>query len=115
MGKGVFLIRKLFTGRDNRWHRLAATIVAGLTGAAANLFTLDVFGGAPMAFGGIFPLATAMQLGPWYGLLATLIAELPAAVHLHPLSIRPLFGLLTHVLEVVVVGWVARRKVARFM
>ncbi len=109
------MIRRIFGTRQNLWHRLAATVAAGLAGAAVNLFTLDVFGGAPMTFGGIFPLATALQLGPWYGLLASLIAELPGVVHLHPLSIRPFYGLLTHVLEVVVVGWVARRKVARFM
>ncbi len=114
MGKGVFIL-KSFGNRQNFGHRLAATVAAGLAGAAVNLFTLDVFGGAPMTFGGIFPLATALQLGPWYGLLASLIAELPGVVHLHPLSIRPFYGLLTHVLEVVVVGWVARRKVARFM
>lgn len=80
-----------------------------------NTFALDVFGGSPMVFGGIFPIAVALQLGPWYGLAASLIAELPAAVHLHPLSIRPFYGFLTHVLEVVVVGWVSRRRVARFM
>ena len=55
--------------------RLAASLAAGLAGMLVNLFTLDVFGGARMTFGGIFPLIAALHLGPWYGLLASLIAE----------------------------------------
>src|SRR5579864_1570072 len=91
-------------------RRLAATIAAGLLGAIANTFTLDVFGGSPMAFGGIFTLATALHLGPWYGLLSSLIAELPGSIHLHPFRIVDFWKLLTHVLEVVAVGWCSRRR-----
>jgi two-component system, sensor histidine kinase len=90
--------------------RLAASLAAGLAGMLVNLFTLDVFGGARMSFGGILPLLAALHLGPWYGLAASLIAEVPGALHLHPLHIRPFFGVLTHVLEVVAVGWFARRR-----
>jgi signal transduction histidine kinase len=91
--------------------RLAASIAAGLVGWGVNLFTLDVFGGSRMSFGGIFTLTAALHLGPWYGLVASLIAELPGALHFHPFSTRPFWTLLTHLLEVVAVGWFARRRV----
>jgi signal transduction histidine kinase len=76
----------------------------------ANLFNLEVFGGARMTFGGIFTLLATLQLGPGYGLLSSLIAEVPGALHFHPFSTRPFLTLATHVLEVVVVGWFARRR-----
>jgi signal transduction histidine kinase len=90
--------------------RLAASVAIGLAGLLANQFSLDVFGGARMTFGGIFTLLGALHLGPWYGLISALIAEAPASIHLHPLSARPFWTLLTHVLEVVAVGWFAQRR-----
>jgi signal transduction histidine kinase len=76
----------------------------------ANLFNLDVFGGTPMTFGGIFTLAATLHLGPWYGLVASLIAEVPGSVRLHPFHLQSFWTLATHVLEVVAVGWFARRR-----
>ena len=76
----------------------------------ANVFNLDVFGGTPMTFGGIFTLAAALHLGPWYGLVASLIAEVPGSVRLHPFHLQSFWTLATHLLEVVAVGWFARRR-----
>ncbi len=76
----------------------------------ANVFNLDVFGGTPMTFGGIFTLAAALHLGPWYGLVASLIAEVPGSVRLHPFHLQSFWMLATHLLEVVAVGWFARRR-----
>jgi len=91
-------------------QRLAASVVAGLAGMLANVFNLDVFGGTPMTFGGIFTLAAALHLGPWYGLVASLIAEVPGSVRLHPFHLQSFWTLATHLLEVVAVGWFARRR-----
>jgi hypothetical protein len=77
----------------------------------ANLFTLDVFGGGRMSFGGIFTLATALHLGPWYGLIASVVAEVPGGIHLAPLQFRPSWELITHLLEAWAIGWCARRRI----
>ncbi len=91
-------------------RRIAATLAAGLLGAVANTFTLDVFGGSPMSFGGIFTLATALHLGPWFGLLSALIAEVPGSLHFHPFGITTFWKVLTHILEVVAIGWCMRKR-----
>ena len=87
-------------------RRLAVTLAAGVCGLVVNCFTLDVFGGARMSLGGVFSLAVALQLGPWYGFLASLIAELP-----NQLLQRMPANILIHVMEAVVVGYCARRRI----
>jgi two-component system, sensor histidine kinase len=87
-------------------QRLIATLVAGLCGFIINCFTLDIFGGARMTFGAIFSLAIALQLGPSYGFLASVIAELPNLMVQHMPA-----NILLHVLETLVVGWCARRRI----
>ena len=59
-----------------------------------------------MSIGGVLSLAVALQLGPWYGFLASVIAELPNQfLHHMPANI------LVHALEAVVVGYCARRRI----
>jgi signal transduction histidine kinase len=87
-------------------RRLAVTLAAGTCGLVVNCFTLDVFGGARMSLGGVFSLAVALQLGPWYGFFASLIAELPNQLLQHMPA-----NILIHVLEAVVVGYCARRRI----
>ncbi len=101
-----YLSPRTLTGR-----RLAISVAAGLAGMLANLFTLDVFGGGRMSFGGIFTLATALHLGPWYGLLASVVADVPGGFHLAPLQFRPSWELITHLLEAWAIGWCARRRI----
>ena len=53
-----------------------------------------------MSLGGVLSLAVALQLGPWYGFLASVIAELPNQfLHHMPANI------LVHALEAVVAGF----------
>jgi signal transduction histidine kinase len=87
-------------------RRLLVTIAAGACGLVANCFTVDVFGGARMSVGGIFSLAIALQLGPAYAFLASIIADLPNQF----LQGMPA-NILIHVFEAVVVGYCARRRI----
>ncbi len=87
-------------------RRLAATVAIGVAAAIVNLFTLDVFGGARMSFGGILSLTAALYLGPVYGVIAALIGGIPEAIRLHHS-----FSLVTHGLEAAVVGWSVRRGI----
>ncbi|MBZ5605598.1 MAG: hypothetical protein LAO79_25140 [Acidobacteriia bacterium] len=86
--------------------RLAATVAAGLAAALLNCFNLDVFGGARMSFGGIFSLAVALHLGPWYGVIAALFGGIPEALHL-----TQQHSLITHAVEAAIVGLSVRRGV----
>jgi signal transduction histidine kinase len=88
-----------------RW-RLLATLAMGGAAALTNCFTLDVFGGAQMGFGGILSLAVALHLGPVYGVIAAILGEIPNVVRVHHG-----FTVLTHGLEAAVVGWSARRRI----
>lgn len=85
-------------------RRLLASVIAGLAGLLLNCFTLDAFGGARVSFGGIVTLAVAMMLGPAYGALAAILAELPNIFLYHTRSSL-------HVLEAIAVGWCVRRGV----
>ena len=87
-------------------RRLLATLAAGLGGLLLNCFTVDVFGGSRMSFGGILSLAVALQLGPVYGVLASVIAEIPTVFRLHDG-----YSVLTHALEALVIGWSSRRRI----
>ncbi len=88
-------------------RRLLATLAAGVAALIVNLFTVDVLGGARMSLGGVFSLTVALTLGPWYGLITAILGQLPNVFHFHSAG-----GLLTHALEVVAVGWCARRRVS---
>jgi signal transduction histidine kinase len=87
-------------------RRLLVTAGAGLAGFLLNFLSFDIFGGARMSFGGLFPLAVAMQLGPAYGVLASVFTELPGTLRIHDG-----YPLLTHPLEVFLVGLAVRRGV----
>ncbi len=62
-------------------RRVLASIAAGVVGSAINWFPVDFPGGVHLTFGGIFSLIVALTLGPAYGALTALIAELPGLVH----------------------------------
>src|SRR6185437_12682236 len=87
-------------------RHFASAILAGLAGLLLNAFTLDVFGGAKMSFGGIFSLAAALHLGPVYGVLASVFVEAGASIRNHH---APHFGI--YGLEAFIVGWCARRRI----
>ena len=87
-------------------RRLSASLAAGACGLVVNCFTFDVFGGARMSLGGVFSLAAALQLGPVYGLLASLLAEIPTIFRTH----LP-YTLMVHALEAFAIGWCARRRI----
>jgi signal transduction histidine kinase len=87
-------------------RRLLVTALAGLSGFLLNFFSFDIFGGARMSFGGLLPLAVAMQLGPAYGFLASIFTELPGIFRVHDG-----YPMLTHPLETLVIGIAVRRKV----
>jgi signal transduction histidine kinase/ActR/RegA family two-component response regulator len=86
-------------------RRVLASIAAGVAGSAINWFPVDFPGGVHLTFGSIFSLIVALTLGPVYGALTALIAELPGLVH--PFGAT---GVLVHVLEAVVVGILVRRR-----
>ena len=86
-------------------RRVLASIAAGVVGSAINWFPVDFPGGVHLTFGSIFSLIVALTLGPAYGALTALIAELPGLVH--PFGAT---GVLVHVLEAVVVGILVRRR-----
>jgi signal transduction histidine kinase len=88
-------------------RRILAALAAGLGGLLLNCFSIDVFGGARMSFGGILSLAVALQLGPVYGVIASLITELPSFFRIHDG-----YGIVfTHALEALVIGWSGRRRI----
>ena len=95
---GQFLRNPLFL------RRALASVIAGLAGLLLNRLPLQIFDGAPVWFGGIFPLAVALLAGPEFGGIAALIAEF-GAPHQGP----GVGGHLLHILEPIAVGWGARR------
>ena len=99
------MLRRLSTAAPVR-KRFMSAILAGLAGLLINLFTLNVFGGARLSFGGVFSLAAALHLGPWYGVLAASLAEIGTAIANHTAPHFVIFGA-----EAFVVGWFARRRV----
>src|SRR5271165_4273465 len=56
---------------------LTFALCAGLLGFLVNSQKLVLFANVPVLLGGTFSLATALLLGPWYGLLASVAASLP--------------------------------------
>jgi signal transduction histidine kinase len=87
-------------------RRLLSAAVAGAAGFLVNRWTVPVFGSAKLSFGAIFSLAVSLHLGPGYGALAALIAEIPYTMQ----------GIYfaragAYILEALVVGWCARRGV----
>ena len=84
---------------------LLIAVVFGLLGLAANLPHITIFTGAALLFGGVFHLAIALLYGPSYGLLAAMIAALPALVMCeHPVTALML------ILDAPVVGYLAQRR-----
>jgi signal transduction histidine kinase len=87
-------------------RRVVACLVAGLAGFAVNCFPLLMPGGAPLTFGEVFSLLTAITLGPLYGAACALLVELPIWMH----SLGP-GVLLIHALEACVLGFLVRRRI----
>ncbi|MBI5690620.1 MAG: response regulator [Verrucomicrobia bacterium] len=88
-----------------RLHPLNLSLGAGALGFALNAFNLTVFGGTGMAFGGFVPLAIALSLGPWWGLLSAAIASSRTLLTWgHPQ------GFVLFSLEALVVGWMTARR-----
>ncbi len=87
-------------------RHLAISLACGAAGLLLNLFTVNIFGGAELSFGDVLPLVVAIHLGPFYGVLASIIAEIPCAIRVHHGYV-----ILTHALEAMVVGWSVRRKI----
>jgi hypothetical protein len=87
-------------------RRVVACLAAGLTGFAVNCFPLLMPGGAPLTFGEVFSLLTAIILGPLYGAACALLVELPIWMH----SLGP-GVLLVHALEACVLGFLVRRRI----
>src|SRR5438445_576311 len=83
---------------------MLTALAAGTAGLLCNFFSLDVFGGARITLGGTFPLAVALLLGPAYGALAAVLAELPNAIVYHAPWVCVM-----HALEAMAVGWFTRR------
>lgn len=84
---------------------LLASIVVGAVGFAVNCFPVELTTGAHLAFGSIFSLLVALTLGPLFGALTAVLAELPALVH--PFGAG---AMLTHLAEAAVVGLLVRRR-----
>jgi hypothetical protein len=102
------LLARLRNDRDYRelliW-RLVAASTAGLAGLALNLFPIRIYGNGYLGFGGIFPLAILLTLGPAWSVAASLPAYLPTLwIWGHP------FGLLIGVLTPAVSALVARLR-----
>jgi two-component system, sensor histidine kinase len=95
-------------GLDRR--QLLISLAAGAGGFLLNLLTFDIFGGAKISFGDVLPLVVAIHFGPVYAVLSSLLAEIPCAIRIHHSYV-----LLTHVLEVIVVAWCARRRMLPIM
>ncbi|MBI5767156.1 MAG: response regulator [Verrucomicrobia bacterium] len=88
-----------------RYHPLTISLAAGVIGFAVNAFNPSVFGGTGVVFGGAAAMMVALCHGPWWGLLAAVIAGSRTLLEWgHPL------GLLTFSLEAVVVGWLSTHR-----
>jgi signal transduction histidine kinase/ActR/RegA family two-component response regulator len=87
-------------------HRILASVVAGFVGFAVNWFPVDFGGGSHLTFGSVFSLLVALTLGPVYGILTSVLTELPGLVHSYALG-----AVLLHVVEAATVGLLVRRRV----
>ena len=87
-------------------RRIFACLAAGLAGFALNCFPLPLPGGAPLTFGEVFSLLVALTLGPVYGILSAMLADLPISIHAFGIGVC-----LVHALEACAVGILARRRV----
>ncbi len=87
------------------YKKLLATMMAGALGFALNGFSVAVYPGVTLIFGGLFYLLIATRLGPAYGLAAALMASSRTLLLWdHPYAI-PAFAL-----EGLAVGFLIRRR-----
>jgi len=86
-------------------RRILVSLAAGLAGFALNYFPLPLPGGAPLTFGEIFSLLVALTLGPAYGILSAVLADLPIKTHAYGSGVC-----LMHALEACSVGILVRRR-----
>ncbi len=77
-----------------------------MAGFALNCFPMLLPGGAPMTFGEVFSLLIALTLGPVFGILTAVVAELPIWVHAMGSGV-----IFTHAFEACVIGILVRRRV----
>jgi signal transduction histidine kinase/ActR/RegA family two-component response regulator len=70
-----------------------------MAGFALNCFPMLLPGGAPMTFGEVFSLLIALTLGPVFGILTAVVAELPIWIHAMGSGV-----ILVHALEACVIG-----------
>src|SRR5262245_36484123 len=79
------------------------SVAAGIAGFLLNLYPVPIFTGVPFSFGNALYLCTGILLGPLYGLLTALIANVPIMTFSAPLL------LLFCSVESVTVAWAVRR------
>lgn len=87
------------------FRRITITLIAGGAGFLVNYFPVIVVGRVQVSFGNVFGLLVAIVYGPWYGLVAALIAATKRVMLL-----QSLYPLLTFGLEVLIIGWLVRRR-----
>ncbi len=95
--------------QQRMFRRLTLSLIAGGLGFLINSFPLPVFGAVQITFGSICGLMIALTYGPWYGLLATIIATSKLVL----LWGAP-YALLLLSLEAITVGWLVRRRFSPF-
>ncbi|HME09605.1 MAG TPA: ATP-binding protein [Bryobacteraceae bacterium] len=66
----------MLSGRRRAWC-LTFALCAGLLGFVVNSQKLVLFANVPVLLGGTFSFAVALLLGPWYGLMASVVGSLP--------------------------------------
>lgn len=79
-------------------------MLAGVLALAMNQVTLPVFGDAGLVFGGWLPLLAALILGPWHGMAAAALANLPVL-----LGEQHAWVLVVAMLEAASIGYLNRR------
>ncbi len=90
---------------DERRRVVLLSVAAGALGFLLNSWSVPLFTGVSLIFGGIFPLAVALLYGPYWGALAAaLAASRTLTLWGHPYAI-PGF-----VLEAAAVGFLVRRR-----
>ena len=87
------------------FRRITISLIMGGVGFLVNYFSVIVVGRVQVSFGSIFGLLITIVYGPWYGLLAALIAATKRVQLL-----QSPYPLLTFGLEAIVVGWLVRRR-----
>jgi two-component system sensor histidine kinase/response regulator len=86
---------------------LVITLVLGVGGHVLNRWTLEVYPGVHVFFGGIFSTLAAIAYGPRHGLAAAALASSESAfLWGHPMT------LVVMSLEGLVVGWLTRKRLA---